>query len=61
MNHLPTQRQSCRTDIDYSGIGGTHQAKGTVDMPINEALLAAMKAAGYIKPNARKTYKIQRA
>lgn len=23
-------------------------------MPINEALLAAMKAAGYIKPNARK-------
>lgn len=30
-------------------------------MPINEALLAAMKAASYIKPNARKTYKIQRA
>lgn len=30
-------------------------------MPINEALLAAMKAAGYFKPNARKTYKIQRA
>ena len=30
-------------------------------MPINEALLAAMKAATLIKPNVRKTYRIQRA
>ena len=29
-------------------------------MPINEALFAAMKAASYIKPNAGKSYKLQR-
>lgn len=30
-------------------------------MPINEALFTAMRAASTIKPNARKTYKLQRA
>ena len=34
--------------------------KGFADMPINEALFAAMKAASFVKPNARKSYRLQR-